>query len=201
MNIEKVLVASNKRTALLQSIEKNSTKRMWVAAGALGTWMGSIVLTASAPEFAPTTVGVAHTASVAALLALWGAKTLRDRKLRSLESTIIEAGTEKEQPKAAQFNVAEKKATKANWAYNLSGVVVGIWGYKAVIALAPELVGVSILQTAVLFGSLFAAHRLSSKHHQQKQITQYERSSLADKIAKRHNVVPTEPKVAVAKLK
>ena len=201
MNIDHVLVASQKRTAVLQSIEKNSTKCGWVLAGAVGAWVGSLVFTASAPDFASTTVGAVHTASVAALLAMWGAKALRDKKLKTLENTIIEAGNEKEQPKAAQFNTAEKQAKKVNWAYNLSGVAVGVWGYKAVIALAPQFVGASVLQTVAVFGSLIVAQRLSSKHNQQTKVAQYERSSLADKIAKRHNVAPTQPKVAVAKLK
>lgn len=202
MNIDKVLVASSKRTALLQSIEKNSTKRTWIMLGALGAWGGSIALEATVPNFAPTTVGIVHTASVAALLAIWGAKALRNKKLKNLENTIIEAGKEKEQPKAAQLNTAEKQAKKVNWAYNLSGAAVGIWGAKAIVALAPELAGVSVLQTAVVFGSLIVAQRLSSKHSQQTHTVQYERSKLADRIANRHNVkTPTEPKVAVAKLK
>lgn len=201
MNIDHVLVASQKRTAVLQAIEKNSAKCGWVLAGSLGALVGSLVVTASAPDFAPTTVGAVHTASVAALFALWGAKALRNKKLKTLENTIIEAGTEKEQPKAAQFNSAEKQAKKVNWAYNLSGAAVGIWGYQAISVLAPQLVGVSVLQTVALFGSLIVAQRLSSKHHQEQQTAQYERSRLADKIAKRHNGVPTQPQVAVAKLK
>lgn len=202
MNIDKILVAKDKRTVLLQSIEKNSTKRTWMTVGAIGTWMGAVAVTASAPDFAPTVVGVAHLASVAALLALWGAKTLRNKKRRVLENTIIEGGTSKEQTKAAQFDTAEKQGKKANWAYNLSGVAVGALGYQAISVIAPQLAGVSHLQTAALFGSLVVAQRLSTKHHQQTQTAQYERSSLADKIAKRyHGVNPTEPKVAVAKLK
>lgn len=201
MNIDHVLVASQKRTAVLQSIEKNSTKRTWALVGAVAAWMGSIALEATAPDFAPTTVGIVHTASVAALLAMWGAKALRDKKLKTLENTIIETGNTKEQPKAVQLNTAEKQAKKVKWAYNLSGAAVGIWGSKAIVALVPELAGVSVLQTAVLFGSLIVAQRLSSKHNEQTYTVQSERSSLADKIAKRHNAVPTQPKVAVAKLK
>lgn len=202
MNIDKVLVASSKRTALLQSIGQNSTKRTWVLLGALGAWGGSIALEATAPNFAPTAVGIVHTVSVAALLAMWGAKALRNKKLKTLENTIIEAGKEKEQPKATQLNTAEKQAKKLNWAYNLSGAAVGIWGSQALGVLAPQLAGVSVLQTAVLFGSVIVAQRLSAKHHQQTHTVQYERSKLADRIAKRHNVeTPTEPKVAVAKLK
>lgn len=202
MNIDKVLVASGKRTVLLQSIEKNSTKRTWMTAGAIGAWVGSYTLTVSDPNFAPTAVGVVYTASLATMLSMWGGKILRDKKRSALENTIIEGGTSKEQAKATQFDTAEKQGKKANWAYNLSGVAVGIWGYKAIIALAPQLVGASYLQTAAVFGSLIVAGRLSSKYHQQTDIVKYKRSTLADKIAKRHNVEnPTEQKFAVAKLK
>jgi len=201
MNIDRVLVASNKRTALLQAVEKNSAKRTWIQLGALAAWVGSIAVEATAPNFAPTTVGVVHTASVAALLAIWGAKTLRNKKLKNFETAIIEAGNEKEQPKATQLNSAETQAKKVNWAYNLTGAAVGIWGCQAIGAVVPELVGVSVLQTAVLFGSLIVAQRLSSKHHEQQHTAQHERSKLADRIAQRHNAALAEPKVAVAKLK
>lgn len=201
MNIDKVLIANNKRTTLLQSIEKHSAKRRWIQIGLIAAWAGSIAVEATAPNFAPTTVGVVHTASVAALLAIWGTKALRNKKLKKLETTIIEAGNKKEQPKATQLNSAEKQAKKVNWAYNLTGVAVGIWGCQAIVALVPELVGVSVLQTAVLFGSVIVARRLSSKHYEQQHTAQYERYQLANKIAQRHNVVPAEPKVAAAKLK
>lgn len=201
MNIDRVLVASNKRTALLQAVEKNSAKRTWIQIGLIAAWAGSIAVEATAPNFAPTTVGVVHTASVAALLAMWGAKALRNKKLKNFETTIIEAGNKKEQPKATQLNSAETQAKKVNWAYNLTGAAVGIWGSQALVALVPELVGVSVVQTAVLFGSVIVAQRLSSKHHDQQHTAQHERSKLADRIAQRHNAVPAEPKVAVAKLK
>lgn len=186
MNIDNVLVASNKRCDIMCKIQKSETVNNWVVYAFLATWVGAVAADSIAPTGTTAmVVGSALVTSAAAFAALRVQKGLRKKSIRNLENTIIGEGKDKEKRDGARFNATQKLNTKIMWAYTVGGIATAAIGYQAIEAIAPSL-GVAWMKAALIVATSLTSYKLGSKAADKAYEAREERSSLADKIVKRH---------------
>lgn len=204
MSIDKVLVASNKRLEIINKIQKSENVNNWAVGASLVTWIGSVAADSIAPNgTAAMVIGSAFVTSVAAFVALQVQKELRKKSICNFENAIIDHGKDKEKRQGAHLNATQKLNTKITWAYTVGGIALAAVGYQTIEAVAPSL-GVAWMKSALIVSTALASYKLGTKAANTAYEARVERSTLAERIAKRHGVdanIITEPKVATVKFK
>lgn len=204
MNIDKVLVASNKRIETLRKIQKNNALSPWAFGAALSTWLASATLDTIQPGATVNmVVGAAFVPAITAATFLLVKNGLHTKSVKNLENTIIEEGKDKEKRQATAFNATEKLNNKTKWGYTIGGIVVAGAGFQVIEAVVPSL-GVALMKVALIVATSTAAYKLSTGAAEKAAKANEERFNLAQRIAKRHGVdinTTTDAKVATVKFK
>lgn len=204
MNIDKVLVASNKRFEIMSKVQKSETVNNWVLGATLATWLGTIASESITPSGTATiVVGSAFITSAAAFAALLVQKGLRKKSIRNLENAIVQEGRNKEKREGAQLNATQKRNTTVRWAYTVGGIAAAAVGYQVIESVVPSL-GVAWMKAALIVSTSLTSYKLGSKAATTAFDAGVQRSALTQRIAKRHGVdvnTTTEPKLATLKFK